>query len=229
MGIRAMPRTRVCVIGCGPAGIAQMASFREANCNLDVTCFEQGSEVGGLWTYSSTIGDTVHQSMYRYHQTNGLNEMLELPGYSFVEHFGHAITSYPPRAVMLDYLQGWARKMDIKVTLNRKAVHTEYDSKSGVFTVVTEDTATASRHWDHFDWVVVATGHFSLPNYIPPYPGMENFNGFAIHSHNFRDARDHTGQNVLIIGSGYSGEDIAMQLAKFGANSCTVCHQEGME
>jgi hypothetical protein len=42
---------------------------------------------------------------HRYHQTNGLNEMLELPDYSFVEHFGHAITSYPPRAVMLDYLQ----------------------------------------------------------------------------------------------------------------------------
>jgi len=58
---------------------------------------------------------------------------------------------------------------------------------------------------------------------------MEDFKGFAIHAHNFRDARDHTGKNVLVIGSGYSGEDIAMQCAKFGANTCTVCHQEGME
>jgi trimethylamine monooxygenase len=195
----------------------------------NVTCFEQGSEIGGLWTYSSQVGDNQHHSMYRYHQTNGLNEMLELPDYSFVEHFGHAITSYPPRAVMLDYLQGWAAKNKIDVTLNRKVVNVTHDKATGKFTAVSEDTRSASRHWNYFDSVIVCCGHFSVPNYIPPYPGMEDFDGFAIHSHNFRDARDHAGQKLLIIGSGYSGEDIAMQCCKFGAVSCTVCHQEGME
>jgi len=146
-------------------------ALSQANADVEITCFEQGSEIGGLWTYNSTVGDHVHQSMYRYHQTNGLNEMLELPGYSFVQHFGHAITSYPPRAVMLDYLQGWANKMSISVTLNRKAVDVAFNAKTSVFTVVTEDTDSASRHWNYFDWVIVATGHFSTPNYIPPYPG----------------------------------------------------------
>merc|ERR1711934_30455 len=218
---------RVLVIGCGPAGIAQMVVLSKTNHN--VSCFEQGSEIGGLWTYSAERGDSVHQSMYRYHQTNGLNEMLELPDYSFVEHFGHATTSYPPRAVMLDYMQGWARKWGFNVTLNRKVMSVKYDSSTAKFTVISEDTTNASRQWNYFDNVIVSTGHFSVPNYIPPYPGMEFFDGFAIHSHNFRDARDHAGQDVLVIGSGYSGEDIAMQCAKFGANSCTVCHQEGME
>jgi hypothetical protein len=31
-----------------------------------------------------------------------------------------------------------------------------------------------------------------------------------------------------VIGNGYSGEDIAMQCVKFGANSCTVCYQDVM-
>jgi trimethylamine monooxygenase len=218
-----MKTPSVLLIGCGPAGIAQMCTFSQAN--FKVTCFEQGSEIGGLWTYSDKVGDDVHQSMYRYHQTNGLNEMLELPDYSFVEHFGHATTSYPPRAVMLDYLQGWARKWNVQPTLNRKVVSVTFDDSSSKFTVCSEDTRNASRYWDFFDYVVVATGHFSKPNYIPPYPGMEHFEGFSIHSHNFRDATDHAGKRLLIIGNGYSGEDIAMQCAKFGAESCTVCYQ----
>lgn len=218
-----MPSPSVLLIGCGPAGIAQMVSFAQAG--MKVTCFEKGSELGGLWTYSKKVGDKVHQSMYRYHQTNGLNEMLELPDYSFVEHFGHAITSYPPRAVMLDYLQGWAKKWKVDVTLNRAATNVTFNDKTKQFYVVSEDTASASRHHSYFDYVVVATGHFSTPNHIPPYPGQEHYKGFAIHSHNFRDALSHAGQDLLIIGNGYSGEDIAMQCCKFGAKSCTVAYQ----
>jgi trimethylamine monooxygenase len=218
-----MTNPRVLVIGCGPAGLAQMVTFSQAG--MDVACFEQGSELGGLWTYSAAVGDNVHQSMYRYHQTNGLNEMLELPDYSFVEHFGHAITSYPPRAVMLDYLQGWARKWKVNVTLNRKTVSVKYDQKTSEFHVISEDTGSASRHHSSFDFVVVATGHFSSPNHIPAYPGQEAFEGFAVHSHNFRDAMNYKGKALLIIGNGYSGEDIAMQCYKFGAKSCTVAYQ----
>lgn len=217
----------VLVIGCGPAGIAQLVDFAQNAINHNVTCYEMGSEIGGLWTYSPKTGD-VHQSMYRYHQTNGLNEMLELPDYSFVEHFGHAITSYPPRAVMLDYLQGWAAKWKLDVTLNRKTVSVTYNDKTAKFTVISEDTRNGSRSVAYFDWVIVATGHFSVPNYIPAYPGLEHFDGSMIHSHNFRDAKEYAGKKLLVIGNGYSGEDIAMQCCKFGAHSATVCYQEIM-
>lgn len=154
--------------------------------------------------------------------------MLELPDYSFVEHFGHAITSYPPRAVMLDYLQGWARKWKLEVTLNRKVVSVTFLDADQKFLVVSEDTADGCRYWSYFDSVIVCTGHFSVPNYIPAYPGMEHFPGSVIHSHNFRDAKVYAGKRLLVIGNGYSGEDIAMQCCKFGAHSATVCHQEAM-
>ena len=99
----------VLVIGAGPSGMAQVNALVGA-ADLEVRCFEMNSEIGGLWTWTDAVGD-CHGSMYRYHQTNGLNEFLELEEYSFLEHFGHLITSYPPRAVMLDYLRGWTRKM----------------------------------------------------------------------------------------------------------------------
>ena len=38
-----------------------------------------------------------------------------------------------------------------------------------------------------FDYVVVASGHFSVPN-VPYFPGLEKFPGRVLHSHDFRDA-----------------------------------------
>ena len=84
----------VLVIGAGPSGMAQVNALVGA-ADMEVRCFEMNSEIGGLWTWTDDVGD-CHGSMYRYHQTNGLNEFLELEEYSFLEHFGHLITSYPP-------------------------------------------------------------------------------------------------------------------------------------
>ena len=157
---------KVLVIGAGPSGMAQVNALVGA-AGLDVRCFEMNSEIGGLWTWTDDVGD-CHGSMYRYHQTNGLNEFLELEDYSFLEHFGHLITSYPPRAVMLDYLKGWTKKMggDECITLNRKVTSVTYDD--GLFTVVSHDTTTDARHIDYFHSVVCCNGHFSVPNWVPP-------------------------------------------------------------
>ena len=151
----------VLVIGAGPSGMAQVNALVGA-ADLEVRCFEMNSEVGGLWTWTDDVGD-CHGSMYRYHQTNGLNEFLELEDYSFLEHFGHLITSYPPRAVMLDYLRGWTTKMggDECITLNRKVTSVTYDGE--LFTVVSHSTLDDSRHIDYFDSVVCCNGHFSVP------------------------------------------------------------------
>ena len=149
----------VLVIGAGPSGMAQVNALVGA-AGLDVRCFEMNSEIGGLWTWTDDVGD-CHGSMYRYHQTNGLNEFLELEEYSFLEHFGHLITSYPPRAVMLDYLRGWTKKMggDECITLNRKVTSVTYDAAgTKKFTVVSHDTTTDARHIDYFDSVVCCNG-----------------------------------------------------------------------
>jgi trimethylamine monooxygenase len=72
--------------------------------------------------------------------------------------------------------------------------------------------------------VVVATGHFSIPN-VPEFPGFESFNGRILHAHDFRDAREFAGKDMLLIGTSYSAEDIGSQLWKYGAKSITVAHR----
>jgi len=69
---------------------------------------------------------------------------------------------------------------------------------------------------ERFDFVVVANGHFSVPN-MPFFPGVDQFLGRVIHSHDFRNASHFKGKRVLVVGAGLSAEDIALQCLKYGA------------
>ena len=68
------------------------------------------------------------------------------------------------------------------------------------------------------------TGHFSVP-FIPEYPGMKAFPGRIMHSHDFRDAEEFRDKNVVVLGSSYSAEDVALQCHKYGAKSVTIAYR----
>lgn len=67
----------------------------------------------------------------------------------------------------------------------------------------------------HFDAVVVASGHYHAPN-IPDIPGLaewkESVPDRVSHSKQYRKPDDFAGQNVLLIGAGVSSVDIARDL-----------------
>ena len=47
--------------------------------------------------------------------------------------------------------------------------------------------------------------------HIPDFPGIERFPGRVLHAHDFRDKNEFSGKTLLLIGSSYSAEDIALQ------------------
>ena len=51
-------------------------------------------------------GEPEHGSMYRDLWSNGPKECLEFPDYTFEDHYGKPIPSFPPREVLFDYLKG---------------------------------------------------------------------------------------------------------------------------
>ena len=227
--------TRVAVIGAGPSGLAQLRAFQSAAKKgaeiPEVVCFEKQSNWGGLWNYSwrtgvDENGEPVHNSMYRYLWTNGPKEGLEFADYSFEEHFGKQIASYPPRAVMMDYIEGRVKKADVRKWIRFSSVirWVEYNEDASDFTVTVHDMVKDTVYKERFDYVVCASGHFSSPN-VPEYPGFEHFYGRIVHAHDFRDAREFTDQNVLVVGSSYSAEDIGSQCWKYGAKTVTSCYR----
>ncbi|KHF46012.1 flavin-containing monooxygenase [Saccharomonospora viridis] len=227
--------SRVAVIGAGPGGLAQLHAFAEAGKNgaelPELVCFEKQSDWGGMWNYTwrtgvDEAGDPVHASMYRHLWSNGPKECLEFADYTFDEHFGKPIPSYPPREVLYDYLLGRARKNDIRkyIQFGTAVRWVSHNAEKNTFNVTVEDLKTGDHRTEEFDYVIVSTGHFSIPN-MPDFPGFEQFPGRILHSHDFRDSREFAGQDLLIIGSSYSAEDLALQVKKYGANSVTISYR----
>jgi len=226
---------RVAVIGAGPSGLAQMRAFQSAaKAGTDIpeiVCFEKQDNWGGLWNYSwrtglDEYGEPVHGSMYRYLWSNGPKEGLEFADYSFEEHFGKQIASYPPRAVLFDYIQGRVNKADVRkwVRFRTPVRHVSFDQGSKIFSVLAHDLVNNKEYTEEFDHVVVANGHFSTPN-VPEFDGLDRFNGRVMHAHDFRDAMEFKDKDILIIGTSYSAEDIGSQCWKYGCKSVTVSHR----
>ncbi len=227
---------RVAIIGAGPSGLAQLRAFQSAASKgadiPEIVCFEKQDDWGGLWNYTwrtglDEYGEPVHCSMYRYLWSNGPKECLEFADYSFLEHFGKLMASFPPRAVLWDYIKGRVEKAGVRdrIRFRTPVRHVSYAEDTGKFTVTAMDLLKGHEYAEEFDHVVVASGHFSTPN-IPSFDGFSSFNGRVLHAHDFRDALEFKGKDILLIGTSYSAEDIGSQCYKYGAKSITVSYRD---
>ena len=222
--------TKIAIIGAGPCGLSMLRSFEQAEKKgekiPEIVCFEKQEDWGGLWNYnwrtgSDQYGDPIHNSMYRYLWSNGPKECLEFADYSFDEHFGKPIPSFPPREVLRDYILGRVEKSGVKkyVKFNTSVENVQADGDG--FTLKARDKKNNKLENNYFDKVIVANGHFSVP-FVPEYKGMDSFPGRIMHSHDFRDAEEFRGKNVVILGSSYSAEDVSLQCYKYGAKTVTI-------
>ncbi|MEA2459010.1 MAG: putative flavoprotein involved in transport, partial [Thermoleophilaceae bacterium] len=64
--------------------------------------------------------------------------------------------------------------------------------------------------------VVVATGYNNTP-FMPDYPGIEGFEGELVHASRYRNAGPYRDRDVLVVGSGNTGAEIAVDLVEGGA------------
>jgi trimethylamine monooxygenase len=162
--------------------------------------------------------------MYRYLWSNGPKEGLEFADYSFEEHFGKQIASYPPRAVLLDYIEGRVKKAGVRDWIKFNTIVSRVEAEGHKFSVTSRDLPSGAESTEVFDYVVCASGHFSTPN-IPDFEGFNSFKGRILHAHDFRDALEFKDQDILIVGTSYSAEDIGSQCWKYGTKSITVSHR----
>ncbi len=233
-----MSKTRIAILGAGPSGLAQIRAFeslRKAGVTdlPEIVCYEKQNDIGGMWNYTwrtglDKNGEPVHGSMYRYLWSNGPKECLEFADYSFDQHFGQPIPSYPPREVLKDYIMGRLDKRAIynHIRFECPVRWVTFDEETELFAVTVMNHKTGEQETEEFDYVVVATGHFSTPN-MPFYEGIDQYPGRVLHAHDFRDALEYEGQDVLLVGGSYSAEDIASQCYKYGAKTVTISRRSG--
>ncbi|MGB6084823.1 NAD(P)-binding domain-containing protein [Moheibacter sp.] len=230
-----MTNFKVGIIGAGPSGLAMLRAFeaelKKGNAIPEIKCYEKQDNWGGMWNYTwrtgvGKYGEPIHGSMYKYLWSNGPKECLEFADYTFMDHFKKPISSYPPREVLFDYIQGRIKKSKARdyIQFNTVARWVDYLEDKKQFRVIFDDLKKNETFEEYFDYLVVGTGHFSTPN-MPYFKGIDNFPGAVMHAHDFRGADQFIDKDILIIGSSYSAEDIAVQCYKHGSNSITISYR----
>lgn len=91
---------------------------------------------------------------------------------------------------------------------------TSVERFANTWQVIAEDLITKTACTEYFDAVMVCNGHNALPRMPDDKPGINEFVGIQIHSHDYRVPEPFKNMNVLIIGSGPSGVDISIDVAE---------------
>ncbi|XP_033761143.1 dimethylaniline monooxygenase [N-oxide-forming] 2-like [Pecten maximus] len=213
------PPKRVAVIGAGVAGLSALRNLLTSKKDYVPTCFERGSDVGGLWLYNKNThvddnGMPVFTSIYRDLITNIPKHLMAFP--DFPHKPGPSFLSRPE---VCDYLQRYADLYDLRkyikmntfvqdVRPNSTDCHTKW-------TVSYFDVRNKEEvHTEVFDAVIVCNGHHEKMN-SPEIEGIEEFQGEVFHSHHYRTPENFKGKNVVVLGASFSGQDIAVGISAY--------------
>ncbi|XP_060596796.1 trimethylamine monooxygenase-like [Ruditapes philippinarum] len=225
-----MSKMRVCIIGAGPSGMSALWHFCQCDKMPEVVCFEKQSTWGGQWnrtwrTGFDEHGEPVHSCMYNDLWTNAPKESnIEFPGYTFEDHYGKSVPSYISVPVVKDYLEGrWSRDYNLRqfVQFDTPVRYVSYNDSTDTFLVTYENLISKKVINETFSHVIVCSGAFTYP-FTPYIPGLDSFQGSVLHSRDLRHCHLFKDKTVLIIGSGFSAEDIAVHCLKYQASKIIV-------
>ncbi len=189
---------RYAVIGAGAGGLCAAKNLL-AN-GIDVTIFEVGSHIGGLWVYENDSGLSPAYKSLHINSEARVSSFGDFP-------FPPGTSLYPDHEEMHRYLQSYADRFGLTERIRFRSRVTAIEPSNGRFTLRFGEGGT-----DSFDGVVVATGHQSVPR---DPAEMAAYTGEYLHAHGYRTPDRFAGKRVLVIGPGNSGVDIA-------ADICTV-------
>ncbi|KAJ6641538.1 Senecionine N-oxygenase, partial [Pseudolycoriella hygida] len=205
--------SNIVIIGSGPSGLVAAKYAIEQGFN--VTVFEQNEAIGGVWWYTDEIGENkygvpIHTSMYKGLRTNVPTQMMEYSDHVYARN----IIPFPHRKDVWNYLNSYAIRFNVKkFTRFNQMVTNVIPIEGDKWKVVVKDLPNDKYESHVFDAVIVCNGHNSKPK-IPVFDGVDDFGGKILHSHDFRDAKNFAGEDVLVIGSGSSGTDLVALLSQ---------------
>jgi dimethylaniline monooxygenase (N-oxide forming) len=194
---------KIAVIGAGAAGLISAKTMLQAG--FDVTVFELGSCIGGLWDFNNDNGLAV---AYRNLHINTDTYLTQLRDYPFKP----GVSDYAHHTEMHAYLRGYAEHFGVDKLIRFKSKVTKLTPLAEGGWNVEINGAERSR----FDAVVVATGHLHKPRW-PKLPG--DFAGQYLHAASYRDPRPFVDRRVCVVGLGNSALDIATDLAHIAART----------
>jgi cation diffusion facilitator CzcD-associated flavoprotein CzcO len=179
------PRTRtIAIVGGGFGGVGAAVMLRRAG-YPNVTVFERGDRVGGVWHHNTYPGAACDIPSHLYEFSFEPN-----PRWS---------RRYAPQSEIQHYLEDVARRHGVfdRIRTNTEVKSARWDGARNRWILET----TAGPH--EAEIMLTACGQLSVPA-VPAIPGLESFGGPAFHTAQWRHDVDVTGKRVAVLGTGCS-------------------------
>ncbi|MFJ4283410.1 flavin-containing monooxygenase [Streptomyces massasporeus] len=188
------------VVGAGPHGLAAAALLNRSG--EPTVILERSDRAGASWAQ--------RYGHLRLHTTAGTSK---LPGLSVPRQAGPWVS----RDDYVRYLEHYVahHRLDVRVATPVQRIERAEPGSGAQWLVHTPDGPVATGA------VVVATGRCHTPN-LPHWPGRSTFTGTLLHSAHYRSPGPYRGRDVLVVGAGNSGTEIASVLAGAGAERVRI-------
>ena len=193
----------VLVVGGGQAGLSAAACLTQLG--VDTLIADREKRIGDNWRkryHALVLHNQVH--------VNHLPYMRFPPNWP----------AYIPKDKIASWFEAYAESMELNYWPATEFEGGTYDEETGRWSVVLrrDDGSKREMRPRH---IVLATGVSGIPN-LPDIPTLRNFSGEVLHSSQYDNGHDWKSKNVLVIGSGNSGHDIAQDLYSSGARVTLV-------
>jgi thioredoxin reductase len=193
----------VLVVGGGQAGLSIAARLTQLG--LDTLIVDREARIGDNWRkryHALVLHNQVH-----------VNHLPYMP-------FPPTWPTYIPKDKLASWFEAYVESLELNYWTATEFEGGSYDETAQRWSVALRraDGTTREMHPRH---VVLATGVSGIPS-LPDIPSLRNFAGAILHSSQYDDGEAWKGKNVLVIGSGNSGHDIAQDLHSAGANATLV-------
>jgi hypothetical protein len=216
-----IPRTpvpkRVAVLGAGACGLCAAKHMRQSG--FDVTIFEIGSQIGGLWCFNN---DNGRSSAYRTLHINTSRSVTHFHDLDFDEETQY----FPDHEDMHRYLVRYAEHFDLvqRIRFNTRIIdiRPDFDPRREPPKWLLQTQAGETLE---FDTVIAATGHLSVPMHVPMF--QDDFTGEYLHSHYYKEPEPYVGKRICIVGVGNSACDISGDVCAT-AKRCVLVARSGV-
>jgi putative flavoprotein involved in K+ transport len=184
------------VIGAGASGLGAAAELQRRG--VQTVVLDRADAVGSSW-----------RRRYEGLRLNSARRQSGLPGGPLPRRAGR----WPLKEDLIAHLERYVEDRRLEVRLGVRA---ERIDRTG------DGYRVETSAGDHVaDAVVVATGYDRVPK-LPRWPGLEGFEGELVHGSEYRNSAPYRGRDVLVVGSGNTATEVAVQLADGGARRVRV-------